>query len=63
MTTPTRSAVSAFTGTRILFMRIVAVYRHAPALVAVTLAAPLGMMLLFGFVFGGALSGGADGAA
>lgn len=46
------------TTARVLFLRIMSMYRHAPGLAVVTLAAPLGMMLLFGFVFGGALSGG-----
>ncbi|MBH0122220.1 ABC transporter permease [Rhodococcus sp. HM1] len=57
MTTATHGS-SALTGTRTLFHRIVLTYRHSPALLLVTLAAPLGMVLLFGFVFGGALSGG-----
>lgn len=33
-------------------------YRNAPVLLVVSLLAPLGMMLMFGFVFGGALGGG-----
>ncbi|MGA4689577.1 ABC transporter permease [Rhodococcus sp. AB351] len=53
---------SALTGTRTLLHRVLLTYRHSPALLFVTLAAPLGMMLLFGFVFAGALSGG-EGAA
>jgi len=57
MTTATHGS-SALAGTRTLFHRIVLTYRHSPALLLVTLAAPLGMVLLFGFVFGGALSGG-----
>ena len=52
---------SALTGTRTLLHRVLLTYRHSPALLFVTLTAPLGMMLLFGFVFAGALSGG-DGA-
>ncbi|WP_147918803.1 ABC transporter permease [Ruania zhangjianzhongii] len=43
---------------RVTLTRNLLVYRHQPALLAVTLAAPLGMMVLFGFVFGGSLSGG-----
>ncbi|WP_238588544.1 hypothetical protein [Rhodococcus pyridinivorans] len=38
--------------------RVLLTYRHSPALLFVTFAAPLGMMLLFGFVFAGAVSGG-----
>ncbi|WP_264293352.1 ABC transporter permease [Rhodococcus rhodochrous] len=49
---------SALTGTRTLLHRVLLTYRHSPALLFVTLTAPLGMMLLFGFVFAGALSGG-----
>ncbi|MCD2097105.1 ABC transporter permease [Rhodococcus rhodochrous] len=49
---------SALTGTRTLLHRVLLNYRHPPALLFVTLTAPLGMMLLFGFVFAGALSGG-----
>ncbi|MFI5503432.1 ABC transporter permease [Nocardia asteroides] len=58
----TRS-VSGFTGATVLFGRVLTNYRNSPGLFAITLAAPLGMMLLFGFVFGGALSGGGDAAA
>ncbi len=43
---------------RIILARNLLVYRHQPGLLAITLIAPLGMMLLFGFVFGGSLSGG-----
>lgn len=43
---------------QVIFARNLLVYRHQPGLLAITLAAPLGMMLLFGFVFGGSLSGG-----
>ncbi|MFE1596337.1 ABC transporter permease [Nocardia sp. NPDC058705] len=60
--TDTRS-VSVFTGAAVLFGRVLQNYRNSPGLFAITLAAPLGMMLLFGFVFGGALSGGSDAAA
>lgn len=60
--TDTRS-VSVFTGTAVLFGRVLQNYRNTPGLFAITLAAPLGMMLLFGFVFGGALAGGSDAAA
>lgn len=51
---------STIAATALTFGRILSAYRHSPALLAVTLAAPAGMMLLFGFVFGGALSGGGD---
>ncbi|MEV0111264.1 ABC transporter permease [Nocardia sp. NPDC050799] len=54
---------STATATVLTFGRILSAYRHSPALLAVTLAAPTGMMLLFGFVFGGALAGGTDAAA
>ncbi|MET9216449.1 MULTISPECIES: ABC transporter permease [unclassified Nocardia] len=60
--TETRS-VSVCTGAVVLFERVLTNYRNSPGLFAITLAAPLGMMLLFGFVFGGALSGGSDAAA
>ncbi|ETT28432.1 ABC transporter permease [Rhodococcus aetherivorans] len=64
MTAPTATrTVSPAAGAWILFLRVAATYRNAPGLLAVTLAAPLGMMLLFGFVFGGALAGGSDAAA
>ncbi|TCJ93299.1 ABC transporter permease [Nocardia alba] len=53
-------AVSLFTGAWVLFRRVLTNYRNSPGLFAITLAAPLGMMLLFGFVFGGALAGGGD---
>src|SRR5690625_7157756 len=43
---------------RVILTRNLQVYRHQPALLAITLAAPLGMMLLFGYVFGGSLSDG-----
>lgn len=43
---------------RVILTRNLLVYRHQPGLLAITLIAPLGMMLLFGFVFGGSLSGG-----
>ncbi|MEV4635157.1 ABC transporter permease [Rhodococcus coprophilus] len=56
---PTPS-VGAAAAARVVFERTIAMYRHAPGLLAVTLAAPLGMVLLFGFVFGGALAGDAD---
>lgn len=46
------------TAARIIFTRNLLVYRHQPGLLAITLAAPLGMMLLFGFVFGGSMSAG-----
>ena len=36
---------SALTGTRTLLHRVLLTYRHSPALLFVTLAAPLGMML------------------
>ena len=48
--------------TWVAYQRIVTMYRHAPGLLAAMLAAPIGMMLLFGFVFGGALSGDANAA-
>ncbi|MGW0178974.1 ABC transporter permease [Nocardia sp. NPDC003345] len=48
---------------RTAFVRILLSYKHSPGLLAITLAAPAGMMLLFGFVFGGALAGTADAAA
>ncbi|WP_327150185.1 ABC transporter permease [Nocardia sp. NBC_01329] len=51
---------STLSATAMTFGRILSAYRHSPALLAVTLAAPAGMMLLFGFVFGGALSGDGD---
>lgn len=54
---------TVFSATATAFGRILAAYRHFPALLAITLAAPAGMMLLFGFVFGGALAGTADAAA
>lgn len=57
--TETRS-VSAVTAAAVLFERVLTNYRNSPGLFAITLAAPLGMMVLFGFVFGGALSGGGD---
>lgn len=62
MTTTDRS-ITTITGSWILFQRILAIYRNAPAVPAVMLAAPMGMMLLFGFVFGGALAGDQDAAA
>lgn len=52
--------VSVYAGASILFGRVLTNYRNSPGLFAITLAAPLGMMLLFGFVFGGALAGGGD---
>ncbi|WKG07290.1 ABC transporter permease [Nocardia sp. PE-7] len=55
----TRS-VSVVTGAAVLFGRVLQNYRNSPGLFPITLAAPLGMMLLFGFVFGGALAGGGD---
>ncbi|WP_280414655.1 ABC transporter permease [Nocardia carnea] len=55
---PTTLAATATT-----FGRVLTAYRHSPGLLAITLAAPAGMMLLFGFVFGGALAGTADAAA
>ena len=58
---PTAGRASA--GTWIVFIRHVQVYRHAPALLLITLAAPLGMLLLFGYVFGGSLAGAGDAAA
>ncbi|MFI5717946.1 ABC transporter permease [Nocardia sp. NPDC051750] len=58
---PRSPSVSAATSTA--FVRILSAYRHSPGLLAITLAAPAGMMLLFGFVFGGALAGTADAAA
>ncbi|MEV0252608.1 ABC transporter permease [Nocardia sp. NPDC050712] len=54
--------IAPLTGAWILFLRIIAMYRNSPGLFAITLAAPLGMMLLFGFVFGGALAGDTDSA-
>lgn len=63
MTVSTPRSINAVTGTSVMFTRVLTVYRHSPGLAAVMLAAPLGMMLLFGFVFGGALSGGADASA
>lgn len=57
MTTSTRQRVGLGTGAMILFRRVLDNYRNSPGLFAVTLAAPLAMMLLFGFVFGGALAG------
>lgn len=56
-------AAGAITTARVIVARAAANYRHSPGLFAVTLAAPLGMMLLFGFVFGGALAGEGDPAA
>jgi ABC-2 type transport system permease protein len=56
-TAPARRAAS---GTWIVFVRHVQVYRHAPGLLLITLAAPLGMLLLFGYVFGGSLAGSGD---
>lgn len=53
-------SVSAVTAARVVFGRTVAMYRHSPGLLAVTLAAPLGMVLLFGYVFGGTLAGDTD---
>lgn len=50
-------------GAWVVAVRTGQMYRHAPGLLLVTLAAPLGMTLLFGFVFGGALAGGDDPAA
>ena len=47
-------AAGAITTARVIVARAAANYRHSPGLFAVTPAAPLGMMLLFGFVFGGA---------
>lgn len=61
MTAPLTARVpSTAAATALTLGRILSAYRHSPALLAVTLAAPAGMMLLFGFVFGGALAGGAD---
>ncbi|WP_039802698.1 ABC transporter permease [Nocardia araoensis] len=60
MNSDTSRTTSAVAGTWIMFLRIVAMYRNSPGLFAITLAAPLSMMLLFGFVFGGALAGGVD---
>lgn len=54
---------SYFAATATSFGRILAAYRHFPGLLGITLAAPAGMMVLFGFVFGGALAGGAEAAA
>lgn len=63
MTIRTARPPSAFAATATAFTRVLAAYRHSPGLLAITLAAPAGMMLLFGFVFGGALAGTADAAA
>jgi ABC-2 type transport system permease protein len=57
---PAQRASQAAPGTWIVFLRHVQVYRHLPALLLVTLAAPLGMLLLFGYVFGGSLAGPGD---
>ncbi|WP_226436054.1 ABC transporter permease [Rhodococcus yananensis] len=54
------TSTTATTASRVVFGRTVAMYRHAPGLLAFTLAAPLGMVLLFGYVFGGTLAGDAD---
>ncbi|WP_280298916.1 ABC transporter permease [Nocardia neocaledoniensis] len=56
-------AVSVAAGALVLAGRVLMNYRNSPGLFAVTLAAPLGMMLLFGFVFGGALADGGEAAA
>jgi ABC-2 type transport system permease protein len=42
----------------ITFVRTMQMYRAAPALLFVTLLAPIGMLLLFGYVFGGSLAKG-----
>jgi ABC-2 type transport system permease protein len=56
----TASTGRAAPGTWVIFVRHVQVYRHAPGLLLITLAAPLGMLLLFGYVFGGSLAGTGD---
>ncbi|MEU4314381.1 ABC transporter permease [Nocardia sp. NPDC024068] len=63
MTALTPRPPSPLSAVRTSFVRILLSYKHSPGLLAVTLAAPAGMMLLFGFVFGGALAGTADAAA
>lgn len=63
MNAPATRTPSVLAATRTTFGRVMLTYRHSPGLFAVTLAAPAGMMLLFGFVFGGALAGGADASA
>ncbi len=62
MTTSTHPhpTVNTVTAARVVFGRTMATYRHSPALFAVSLAAPLGMVVLFGYVFGGTLAGDAD---
>lgn len=58
-TTPTTERrVALLPAVGVVARRSLTVYRHSPGLLAVTLAAPLGMMLLFGYLFGGALAGG-----
>ncbi|MFC8526237.1 ABC transporter permease [Nocardia sp. NPDC057227] len=59
MTAPDRTT-PAGSATRVLVRRVLTNHRNNPALPAITLAAPAGMMLLFGFVFGGALAAGQD---
>ncbi|MET8796077.1 ABC transporter permease [Nocardia sp. NPDC004568] len=63
MTTLTPRPPAPAAAIRTTFVRILLSYKHSPGLLAVTLAAPAGMMLLFGFVFGGALAGTAEAAA
>jgi ABC-2 type transport system permease protein len=58
--TPVYHSVGVIAAVRVVFGRTVATYRHSPALLAVSLAAPLGMVVLFGYVFGGTLAGDAD---
>ncbi|MFD6895830.1 ABC transporter permease [Rhodococcus sp. NPDC060086] len=53
-------SVGTVAAARVVFGRTVAAYRHSPALLVVSLAAPLGMVVLFGYVFGGSLAGSAD---
>lgn len=60
MSIQTTRAIGLPTGAVILFDRVLSNYRNTPGLFAITLAAPLGMMLMFGFVFGGALAGGGE---
>ena len=39
-----------------LTLRVLLYYRHSPGLVAVSLAAPVGMLVVFGYVFGSAMN-------
>ncbi|MEE2060879.1 ABC transporter permease [Rhodococcus artemisiae] len=58
--TQVHPSVGTATAARVVFGRTVATYRHSPALLGVSLAAPLGMVVLFGYVFGGTIAGDAD---